>query len=62
MVQEKSFKDISYLELAVTLFGEAEPLKILCNFDRKHNEEQLCEFILNLNQWFKRCHLKIVLI
>ena len=44
------------------MFGGAEPLKILCNFDRKHHEEQLCEIILNLNQWFKRCHLKIVLI
>ena len=35
----------------------------LCNFDRRQHEEQFCEMILNLDQWFKRrCHLKIFLI
>ena len=23
-----------------------------------HHEEQFCEIILNLGQWFTRCHLK----
>ena len=30
----------------------------LCNFGRGHHEEQCCEIILNLNQWFRRCRLK----
>ena len=25
-----------------------------CNFGRGHYEEQFCEFILNLGQWFRR--------
>ena len=25
-------------------------------------KEHLCEIILNLDQWFKRCHVKIFLI
>ena len=29
-----------------------------CNFGREHYEEQFCEFILNLGQWFRRCCLK----
>ena len=33
----------------------------LDNFGRGHNEEHFCEIILNLDQWFKRCHLKIFL-
>ena len=28
---------------------------------RRHHEDQFCEIILNLDQWF-RCHLKILLI
>ena len=40
----------------VPLFGGA---KHLCNFGRRHHEEQFCE-IFNLDQWFRRqCHLKI---
>ena len=32
----------------------------LCNFERGHHGEHSCEFILNLNQWFRRrCCLKI---
>ena len=35
----------------------------LCNFGRGHYEEQFCEIILNLDQWFRRrCLLKIFLI
>ena len=35
----------------------------LYNFGRRHHEEQFCEIILNLDQWFKRIYrLKIFLI
>ena len=52
------FKDFSYLELWRP-FCSAEP-NHLCNFGRRQHEEQLfCEIILNLDQWFKRCCLKI---
>ena len=30
----------------------------MCNFVRGHHEEQFCEIILNLDQWFRRCRLK----
>ena len=31
----------------------------LCNFGRRHHEEQFFEIILNWDQWFRRrCHLK----
>ena len=33
-----------------------------CNFCRRHHEKQFCEIILNLDQWFRRCRLKIFLI
>ena len=32
------------------------------NFGRRYHEEQFCDFILNLDQWFRRCLLKIFLI
>ena len=46
------FKDISYLELW-------QPLCLvkwnhLCNFGRRHHEEQFLEIILNLEKWLKR--------
>ena len=50
------FKDISYLELWRP-FCSAERNQ-LCNFGRGHHEEQFCEIILNLGQWFGRCCLK----
>ena len=32
----------------------------LCNFGRRYHEEQFCEIILNLDQWFRRnCCLKV---
>ena len=32
----------------------------MCNFGRRHREEQSCEIILNLDQWFRRkCCLKV---
>ena len=35
----------------------------LCNFGRRYHEEQFCEIILNLDQWFRRrCRLKVFLI
>ena len=35
----------------------------LCNFGRGYDEEQFCEIILNLDQWFRRrCLLIIFLI
>ena len=52
-----SFKDISNLELWRP-FCSAEQ-KHLCNFGRGHYEEQFCQFISNLGQWFRRrCRLK----
>ena len=56
--QEKMpFKDISYLELRLP-FRSAEP-NHLWNYIRGYVEEQFCESILNLGQWFKRrCCLK----
>ena len=55
------FKDISYLELLQPLYSAER--NHLCNFGRRHHEEQTCEIILNLDQWFRRksC-LKIFLI
>ena len=54
-----SFKDICYLELW-RLFCLPE-WNHLCNFGREYQEEQFCEIILNLDQWFRRCLLKIFL-
>ena len=35
---------------------------LLCNFGRVHQEEQLCEIILNLDEWFRRkCVLRLFL-
>ena len=57
VVQEISFKDISYLEPWQPCCS-AEP-NHLCNFGKGYQEEQFCEIILNLDQWFRRrCHLK----
>ena len=47
VVQEMSFKDISYLELWQP-FCNAER-NYLCNFGRGYQEEQFCEIILNLD-------------
>ena len=30
----------------------------LCNFSNGYHKEQFCKIILNLDQWFRRCHLK----
>ena len=52
-------ENISYLELWQSLCSAEQ--KYLCNFGRVHHEEQFCEIILNLDQWFRRkCRLKTV--
>ena len=59
MVQEMSFKDISYLELW-RHFRSAEQNQ-LCNFSRGYQEDQFCEIVIIffLDQWFRRrLHLK----
>ena len=60
VVQEMSFKYISYPELWRP-FCSAEQ-NHLCNFGRGYQEEQICEIILNLEQWLTRCLLRIFLI
>ena len=55
--EEMPFKGISYLELWQP-FCSAES-NYLCGFVRGYPEEQFCEIILNLGQWFRRgCQLK----
>ena len=59
--EEMPLKDISYLELWQPLCLVEQ--NHLCNFGKRHHEEQFCEIILNLDQWFRRrCRLKIFLI
>ena len=53
------FKDISYLELWWPFCSTEQ--NHLCNFGRGFYEEQFCEFISNLGQWFRRCCLKDLL-
>ena len=55
VVQEMSFKDISYLELWWPICSVER--NHLCNFGRGYQEEQFCEIILNLDLWFRRCRL-----
>ena len=58
--KEMLIEDISYLELWPPLCS-ADPAH-LCNFGRRY-EEQFCEIILNLDQWFRRnCPSKAFLI
>ena len=49
--EEMSFKDISYLELWQSLCSV--DWNHLYNIGRRHHEEQPCEIILILDQWFK---------
>ena len=56
-----SLKDISYLELWQPLCSVE--WNHLCNVGSRHHEEQFCEIILNMDQWFsKRCHFKDIFI
>ena len=59
-MKEMLFKDISYLELWQPLCSV--DWNYLCNFGRVHHEEQICEIILNLDQWIRRCFLEKFLI
>ena len=52
-----SYKDISYLELWWPFWSAGQ--NNLCNFDVGYQEEQFCGIIINLNQLFRRCHLKV---
>ena len=52
-----SYQDISYLELWRPFSSAGQ--NHLCNFDRGYQEEQICGIIINLNQLFRRCHLKV---
>ena len=56
VVREKSIKDISYLDLLQPFYSAEQ--RHLCNFVRGYQEEQFCKIMLNLDQWFRRCHLK----
>ena len=53
-------KNISYLVLWQPLCSAEQ--NHLCNCGRVHHEEQFCEIIFNLDQWFRRFRLKIFLI
>ena len=54
VVQEMSFKDIS-------IFSSGGHFIPAVNFDRGQYEEHISAHILNLDQWFSICHLKIFL-
>ena len=59
--EEMLFKDISYLKLWQPFCSAKQ--KYLCNFSREYYEEQFCEIIFNLDQWFRRkCLLTIFFI
>ena len=51
VVQEMSFKDISYLELWQIFLAKQNHLS---NFGRRHHEKHFYEIILNLDKWFRR--------
>ena len=56
MVQEISFEDISYLELCQPLFEQSKTIcAILVEGIMRNISVKL---ILNLDKWFRRCHLK----
>ena len=52
-------KDISYLELWQPLCSVE--WNSVCNFGRRHHKAQFSEIVLNLDQWFRRCRLKVFL-
>ena len=54
-----AFKYAFYLELWQP-FCSAEQ-NHLSKFGRGHNREHICEIIVNLDQWFRRCLLKYFL-
>ena len=51
------YKGISYLDIRQPFCSRQR--NHLCDFGRGYQEEQSCEIILNLGQWFRRrCFLK----
>ena len=62
VVQEMLFKDIAYDNLELWWPVCLAKRNQLCSFGRRHHEEHFCEIILNLDQWFRRCHLKTFLV
>ena len=59
--QVLQFNYISYLELCQPLCSV--DWNHMCDIRKRHHEEQPCEIILNLDQWFRRkCHFKVFLI
>ena len=52
--EEMPFKDISYLELWQPLCSMEQ--NQLSSIGPGLYEEHFCEIILNLDQWFRRCH------
>ena len=59
--EEMLFKYIPYLELWQPFYSV--DWNHLCNFERRHHEEQSRAIILKLDQWFRRkCRLKVLLI
>ena len=52
--EEMPFKGISYLNIWQPFCSKER--NRLCNFGRGYQEEQVYEIILNLGQWFRRCH------
>ena len=59
--EEMLFKGVCYLDIWQPLCSVDQ--NYWCNLSRRYHEEQFCEIILNLNQWFRRkCRLKVFLI
>ena len=54
----RGFKIFLFLGLAATLFSEAVPFE---QFQLEPYKEHLCEVMFNLDQGFRRDHLKTVL-
>ena len=58
--REMSFRNISYAQLWWPFCSAVQ--SHLDNFGTAHYEEHSSEIILNLDQWYRRCHLKTFLI
>ena len=60
MVQEMSSKDGCLKIFLIYSSGGhfVQCIRTICSILVGHYEECFCEIILNLNQWFRRCHLK----
>ena len=54
--EEMPLKNISSLELWQPFYSAEQ--NCVCNFGRGCYQEQFCEIILNLGQWFRRSRLK----